>query len=464
MNFDLTEDQREIKRTAREFLASRYTMEKIRAIALDGEPDPHWDEIAELGWPDIAEYGIVELAVVAEELGYALAPSPLAAHWAAKLLHPGSGGPRDGRDVGRGRLRRPRDADLDGRAAHGRQDRGAERRRRRHARRHRRGRPPLRGRARPTRRSSRRARSTPRGRCSRSASTGGGEELSGDHFGRAWHAIAVMAAAESVGVAARVTGMAVDYAKERKQFGRAIGSYQAVSHACAQMFLETEGARSVTYWAAWALDHDPEQAFMAANCAKAYASDAAVNVTRSALQVHGGIGFTWEHDLHLFLKRAEANAHAFGDARWHREQVAAATLIAALDALTAGSGRRRAAWSRRRPSVPAPPSGSVDAARRAAARSASPCPAVSSAPTRPSSDGPDMSERIAFGAAHATHGSRTNVSNDVTLSLIEPMIFCWRRARVRSFSRGLHSFLRVRASASACLPSISCSPPFSRSV
>ena len=75
--------------------------------------------------------------------------------------------------------------------------------------------------------------------------------------------------------------MAVDYAKERKQFGRAIGSYQAVSHACAQMFLETEGARSVTYWAAWALDHDPEQAFMAANCAKAYASDAAVNVTRS---------------------------------------------------------------------------------------------------------------------------------------------------------------------------------------
>ena len=88
MNFDLNEDQREIKRTAREFLAARYTPEKIRAIALDGEPDPHWDEIVELGWPDIAEYGIVELAVVAEELGYSLAPTPLAAHWAAKLLHP----------------------------------------------------------------------------------------------------------------------------------------------------------------------------------------------------------------------------------------------------------------------------------------------------------------------------------------------------------------------------------------
>jgi alkylation response protein AidB-like acyl-CoA dehydrogenase len=152
-----------------------------------------------------------------------------------------------------------------------------------------------------------------------------GEELSGD-FNRGWHAIAVMAAAESVGVAARVTQMAVEYAKERKQFGRAIGSYQAVSHACAQMYLETEGARNVAYWAAWALDHDPENAALAAYSAKAYASDAAVGVARSALQVHGGIGFTWEHDLHLFLKRAEANAHAFGDARWHREQVASLLL------------------------------------------------------------------------------------------------------------------------------------------
>jgi alkylation response protein AidB-like acyl-CoA dehydrogenase len=120
--------------------------------------------------------------------------------------------------------------------------------------------------------------------------------------------------------------MAVGYAKERKQFGRAIGSYQAVSHACAQMLLEVEGARSVVYWAAWALDNDPEAAPAAASAAKAYASDAGQRVTRSALQVHGGIGFTWEHDLHFLLKRAEANAHAFGDARWQREQVAAALL------------------------------------------------------------------------------------------------------------------------------------------
>jgi alkylation response protein AidB-like acyl-CoA dehydrogenase len=315
MNFDLTDDQREIKRTARDFLAARYPIERIRAIALDGEPDPHWEAIAELGWPDVAELGIVELAVDAEELGSALAPSPLAAHWAAKLLHPAL--------EGRGTVAQWGDVEVDGSAltgvkiavpnadvadtivvtaADGRHFAvtGAAIE-------------PARA-LDPTRPLfTVRLDGTP------------GAELTGD-LARGWHAIAVMAAAESVGVAARVTAMTVDYAKERKQFGRAIGSYQAVSHACAQMYLETEGARSVAYWAAWALDHDPETASMAAHCAKAYASDAAVNVCRSALQVHGGIGFTWEHDLHLFLKRAEANAHAYGDPSWHREQVAAALL------------------------------------------------------------------------------------------------------------------------------------------
>ena len=81
MNFDLTDDQREIKRTAREFLAARYPLDAVRRIALDGEADPHWDEIVELGWPGIAEFGTVELAVVAEELGYSLAPTPLASTW-----------------------------------------------------------------------------------------------------------------------------------------------------------------------------------------------------------------------------------------------------------------------------------------------------------------------------------------------------------------------------------------------
>jgi alkylation response protein AidB-like acyl-CoA dehydrogenase len=321
MNFDLNEDQREIKRTAREFLAARYTPETIRTIALDGQPDPHWDDIVELGWLDVAELGILELAVVAEELGYALAPSPLAAHWAAKLLHPdlegrGTGAMWDSDDPERPTM----PASLTGTkiavpnadvadtlivtAEGGRHFAVA---------------------ASDATIEPAKALDPTRPLFTVTLDGALGVELEGD-FGRAWHAIAVMAAAESVGVAARVTKTAVEYAKERKQFGRPIGSYQAVSHACAQMFLETEGARSVTYWAAWALDHEPEIAFLAANSAKAYASDAAVNVARSALQVHGGIGFTWEHDLHLFLKRAEANAHAFGDARWHREQVANALL------------------------------------------------------------------------------------------------------------------------------------------
>jgi alkylation response protein AidB-like acyl-CoA dehydrogenase len=78
----------------------------------------------------------------------------------------------------------------------------------------------------------------------------------------------------------------------------------------------------LSYRAAWALDHEPETAARAASMAKAYASDAGFRVVASALQVHGGIGFTWEHDLHFYLKRAKANAHAYGDARWHRDRVA----------------------------------------------------------------------------------------------------------------------------------------------
>jgi alkylation response protein AidB-like acyl-CoA dehydrogenase len=129
-------------------------------------------------------------------------------------------------------------------------------------------------------------------------------------------------AAELVGVAQRAMEMAVEYAKDRKQFARPIGAYQAVSHQCAQMLLETEGARSATYYAGWAADNEPESAGLAGSAAKAYASDAAWRVTASALQVHGGIGFTWEHDLHLWLKRARCGAAYFGDARWHRERVA----------------------------------------------------------------------------------------------------------------------------------------------
>jgi alkylation response protein AidB-like acyl-CoA dehydrogenase len=123
--------------------------------------------------------------------------------------------------------------------------------------------------------------------------------------------------------------MAVEYAKERQQFGRPIGAYQAVSHRCAQMLLETENSRSAVYGAAWAADAEPESLPLAASMAKAYAGDAGWRVPDASIQVHGGIGFTWEHDLHFFLKRGRANAASFGDAKWHREQVAAAVLAGA---------------------------------------------------------------------------------------------------------------------------------------
>ncbi len=134
--------------------------------------------------------------------------------------------------------------------------------------------------------------------------------------------ISAALAAENVGVAQRAMEMAVDYARERKQFDRPIGAYQAVSHRCAQMLLEVEGSRSAAYYAAWCADAEPETLAQAASMAKAYASDAGWRVCTSSLQVHGGIGFTWEHDLHFFLKRARTNGLMFGSATEHRERVA----------------------------------------------------------------------------------------------------------------------------------------------
>ena len=156
---------------------------------------------------------------------------------------------------------------------------------------------------------------------------GPGATLSGgqaEYLPVLWRACVALAA-ESTGIAQRTLEMAVEYAKDRTQFGRPIGSYQAVSHRCAQMLLETENSRSAVYGAAWAADAAPESLPLAASMAKAYASDAGWRVPDASIQVHGGIGFTWEHDLHFFLKRGEANAHAYGDGAAHREQVAALT-------------------------------------------------------------------------------------------------------------------------------------------
>ena len=134
---------------------------------------------------------------------------------------------------------------------------------------------------------------------------------------------ATYAAAEMLGGADRVLAMAVDYAKERVQFGRPIGSFQAVKHRCADMLVDVEGMRSSVYWAAWCLSADDDERSIAASTAKVWCSDASKRVMASGLQVHGGIGFTWEHDLHLYLKRAQLDQVTFGDAAYHRERLAA---------------------------------------------------------------------------------------------------------------------------------------------
>ena len=328
MNFELTDDQRAIQRTARDFLADAYRPEEVRRLAYDtprGFEDEGWARICELGWPALLVdeehgglgLGVVELAVVQEELGAALAPSPfLSTVAAAAVIAEAGSDEQRARWLGalaegeaRGTVATLRDGDgwtavpdADGAAVVVVRD--GE------------------GWALTDAVSAEAVEALdPTRRLWRVRAEGDLEPLPGA-APRAGDIVAVALAAESVGVARRTLDMAVQYAKEREQFGRPIGAYQAVSHACAQMLLEVEGARSTTLYAAWALDHEPESGPLAASMAKAYASDAGWRVPAAALQVHGGIGFTWEHDLHLWLKRGKANAYLWGDAREHRARVA----------------------------------------------------------------------------------------------------------------------------------------------
>jgi alkylation response protein AidB-like acyl-CoA dehydrogenase len=133
---------------------------------------------------------------------------------------------------------------------------------------------------------------------------------------------AVAYSAEMLGIAQRVLDLSVEYAKDRVQFGRPIGSFQAVKHRCADMLVDVEGMRSAVYWAAWCVANRHEDASVAASTAKCWCSDAVTRVTSSGLQVHGGIGFTWEHDIHLYLKRAHLDSISFGTASDHRARLA----------------------------------------------------------------------------------------------------------------------------------------------
>jgi len=133
---------------------------------------------------------------------------------------------------------------------------------------------------------------------------------------------AVGLANEMVGGAQKVLEMSVQYAKDRVQFGRPIGSFQAIKHKCADMLLEVESAKSAAYYAAWSAAEDNDELPVVASLAKAYCSDAYFHATAENIQIHGGIGFTWEHDAHLYFKRAKSSEILFGDATYHRELLA----------------------------------------------------------------------------------------------------------------------------------------------
>jgi alkylation response protein AidB-like acyl-CoA dehydrogenase len=337
MNFDFTDDQQAIKSTAHDFLADRFKPAKVRELAESGSYDDSlWQQMSELGWPGIfvAEefagqgLGVVELVILMEELGYVAAPSPFLSNAAAGLMvqHAGSSdqqarwlpGVASGEARGTvgvrgkdGSAPMVPDAELadfivlvDGNSAVvvSTDEANVER-----------------------------VDTIDDTRPYSRVSASGGEALEGDVAG-AFSRVAVALSGELVGLSQRSLDMAVEYAKDRQQFGRPIGAYQAVSHNCAQMLIEVEGARSLTYYAGWAADHEPESLAVAGSMAKAYASDAGFRVPARSLQVHGGIGFTWEHDLQFFLKRGKTGAHLYGTAREHRERVAELTGLGAVAA------------------------------------------------------------------------------------------------------------------------------------
>jgi alkylation response protein AidB-like acyl-CoA dehydrogenase len=144
----------------------------------------------------------------------------------------------------------------------------------------------------------------------------------GQVLAKALDLAAVVLAAEQVGGAQRCLDMSVDYAKQRIQFGRPIGSFQAIKHKCANMLLEVESAKSASYYANWAATESPEELPIAASIAKSYCSEAYFHAAAENIQIHGGIGFTWEHDAHLYFKRAKSDELMLGDPRYHREMLA----------------------------------------------------------------------------------------------------------------------------------------------
>jgi alkylation response protein AidB-like acyl-CoA dehydrogenase len=283
VDFALTEDQQELKRAARTWLSERYPLDRD----FEAPQDDRWAELAELGWlgVSIAEeedgvgLGFVEEALILEEMGYALYPGPYLATvgFALPWL-----GPEQRAEVAAGNARWSVEVNgfvpwlsavdsvvADGGTAY-----------------------PARGEDEPTVDTSR-----PLGRLDRTEGT----PLPG---ARNLPRARTASACEAVGVAQRVLELAVAHVSTREQFGKPIGVYQAVSHQLSNTYADIELARSLAYWAAWCVAENDEQAPVAAAAALAFGAEAAVAACERSIQVHGGTGFTWEHPLHRFYKRA----------------------------------------------------------------------------------------------------------------------------------------------------------------
>jgi len=317
MDFDLNEEQKQIKQVAHDLLADRSPFSKVREAAEAEEYEPGlWRELVELGWPGIAvssqhggqDLGMVELSVLLEELGYACAATPfLSTATAAAVIE------ATGTDEQRRRWLPP--------LAAGEATAGI-------------GVPELAADARDAaviilldgddavlvdRRAAEVEPLVSIDATRRFATVSGqGEPLGSGAADRVRAALA----AEVVGVCQRALDMTLEYVRDRKQFGVPVGAFQAVSHRCAQMLLWTESGRSAAYFAAWAADADPERLPEAAALAGAATADGGREVTASAIQAHGGIGFTWEADVHWLYKRAQLDSLLLGGARRHRAALA----------------------------------------------------------------------------------------------------------------------------------------------
>lgn len=347
MDFELTEEQAALREVSRSMLAVNCPPRLVRSLASAGRDvdDKLWQRGAELGWVglavpeehDGAGQGLVELSLVAEELGRAAAPgafldSALSAHVLARRSHPelarrlAAGdlkaswalhgpvtGSRDGDEIVlRGRATAVQAAAAaDWLMVTAASDTGRLL--------------VLVDRARACVEPRRTLDETRRWYdvVLDGVRIGAGDVVTANEAEIQWltDACAVLIAADSLGAGERLLDLTVGYVKMREQFGRPLGSFQSVKHKAAGMLTTLKGARAATYYAAMALDARVADATVAASVAKAFTGEGVAALAGEALQAHGGIGFTWEHDLHLYLRRAKVNAMLYGAAAEHYERL-----------------------------------------------------------------------------------------------------------------------------------------------